>query len=116
MIGELLEKLYFGSFGGRVKIMRWIVSLLSVVGISLLSSSEVFAQASEVTESGGTGIVGYLVFLVIFALFFKIISRKQQNATAEYMKRGYKHMDRMEELTAELVTLLKRNRDGAEQK
>jgi steroid 5-alpha reductase family enzyme len=94
--------------------MRWIVSLLSVVSISLLSSSEVFAQGSEATESGWTGIVGYIVFLVIFALFFKLISRKQQNAAAEYMKRGYKHMDRMEELTAELVTLLKRDREGAE--
>ncbi len=96
--------------------MTCINYLLSVVGISLFSSSEVFAQASEATESGWTGIVGYLVFLVIFALFFKLISRKQQNATAEYMKRGYRHMDRMEEMTAELVTLLKRDRDGEEQK
>jgi hypothetical protein len=96
--------------------MRWIISLLSVVGISLFSSSKSFAEASEVAESGGTGMVGYIVFLMIFALFFKLISRKQQNATAEYMKRGYKHIDRMEELTEELVTLLKRDREGAEKK
>lgn len=96
--------------------MTWINSLLSVGSTFLILTSEVLAQTSEAPESGWSSILGYLVPLLFFWLFFMLILRKQKNATAEYMKRGYQHMDRMEELTAEIVTLLKRDKEGAEHK
>ena len=80
---------------------------LATLTANLILGSVAQAQSGAGTENGLTAFIQMLLPLLFLFLAIPLVLRRQRNTTAEYMKRGYSHMEKMEGMLAEILALLK---------